>query len=116
MNISLDKFGRFLMENLRDRAINNYEGLASFKWKAPALAALQHDLSTLTPEQRMIVRRCVFESIDAGIHDFLFKLQEPGRLRRVGKLLPTTFLHVSIKGLAEAPTPPAAVSHATTAH
>ncbi len=73
---TLDKFGRFIMENLRDPALERYDGLARGHQKAPSLAQLQADLQSLSEEQRAIVRRCVVSAVDSAIHDFLFKLQE----------------------------------------
>jgi hypothetical protein len=73
---SLDKFGEFLITNFRDSAIDHVDGLLSAHNKAPDLQTLQADLQRLTDEQRAIVRRCVIESIDSGLHDFLFALQE----------------------------------------
>ena len=72
----LDKFGTFLMRNLRDRAIDNYDRLAQGQWKAPKLQALQQDLAAMTEDQRRIVRDCVVNALDVGLHDFLFALQE----------------------------------------
>lgn len=76
MSKELDIFGQFIMKNLRDNAIDQFDGLARGHWKAPGLAKLQKDLTTFTPEQLAIIRRTVVESIDTGVHDFLFSLQE----------------------------------------
>lgn len=75
-NDALDKFGAFLMKNLRDAAIDHYDGLAVGHWKAPAFQKLQKALENLTERQRNIVRQCVIQSLDHGLHDFLFALQE----------------------------------------
>jgi hypothetical protein len=72
----LDKFGEFVMKKLRDPAINNVEGLLRSHWKAPALKKLQSSLTKLTPKEKELVRRCVVQSIDTAIHDFLFAVQE----------------------------------------
>lgn len=71
-----NKFGAFLMKNLRDAAIDDADALLAAHWKAPSLKALQADLAKLTPKQRSVVRRCVIRAIDTGIHDFLFALSE----------------------------------------
>lgn len=73
---SLDKFGRFLMEHLRDRCIEHFDRLAEGRWKAPALLALQASLAALGEQDREVARRAVVSGIDSAIHDFLFKLQE----------------------------------------
>ena len=69
-----DKFGAFLVANLRDTAIDRVDGLLAAHWKSARLQSLQADLGCLTPEQQAVVRRCVAEAIDGGIHDFLFAL------------------------------------------
>lgn len=71
-----DKFGAFLVAKLRDAAIDHADALLAAHWKAPGLQSLQADLGRLTAEQRAIVRRCVVEAVDGGIHDFLFALGE----------------------------------------
>lgn len=71
-----DTFGRFLMVHLRDRGIDNLDGLLAGHWKAPSLKKLQNALRRLPKSQRALVRRAFVESFDAAIHDFLFALQE----------------------------------------
>ena len=72
----LDKFGSFVMRNLRDKGFKYFDLLAKAGWKAPALQKLQQDLMQFTPEQREVVRRAVRRTMDVAIHDFLFALQE----------------------------------------
>src|SRR5262249_25154812 len=50
--------------------------LAQGHWRAEALQQLQADLKQLSESQRAIVRRCIVNTIDGAIHDFLFALQE----------------------------------------
>jgi hypothetical protein len=66
---------KFLMENMRDKAIDYYDGLARGHWKGPALGKLQADLQSLNEQQRAMIRRCVISVVNVAIHDFLFKLQ-----------------------------------------
>jgi hypothetical protein len=73
---ALNKFGKFLVENLRDKGIDCVEGLLTNRWKAPSLQNIQSELSQLTQEQKEIIRLAVIESIDTSIHDFLFALQD----------------------------------------
>jgi hypothetical protein len=73
---SIDKFGKFLVENLRDRGIQSAEFLLENKWKAPSLQELQLELSKLSDAQKGIVMQTVTQSIDTAIHDFLFAIQE----------------------------------------
>jgi hypothetical protein len=76
MGKALEKFGEFVTVKLRDAVIDHADALLAAHWKAPALQNLQADLQRLTAEQRAIVRRCVVASVDSGLHDFLFALQE----------------------------------------
>lgn len=73
---NLEYFGRFIVENLRDRALDHFEILAKRGSKAPALQDLQAALSKLTPAQLEVARRAIRRVIDSAIHDFLFALQE----------------------------------------
>ena len=72
----LSKLGELIMLRLRDRAIDYADGLTRGHWKAPALESVQATLELRDRRQRAAVTRCVTESIDAAIHDFLFALQE----------------------------------------
>jgi hypothetical protein len=74
--VSLDKFGRFVMEHLRDHAIDDVDRLAAAGWKASSVQALQNELVGLTEQQRAVVRRSVITCVDSAIHAFLFHLQE----------------------------------------
>jgi hypothetical protein len=65
-----------MMENLRDRSIGFFDLLAAGHWKAPSLQPLQSSLATLDAEQLSFVREAVIATIDTGLHDFLFRLQE----------------------------------------
>ena len=78
----LDRFGKFLMENLRDKGIASCDILLEGKYKAPALLNLQNALASLNEEQRSIVRRCVVWCLDGATHDFLFKLHERADFER----------------------------------
>jgi hypothetical protein len=74
MSDALDKFGELVVTQLRDRALEFFDMLAAGKWKAPRLLTLQDELAGLSDEQRRIVRRCVVDAVDVGMHDFLFAL------------------------------------------
>jgi hypothetical protein len=76
MGKALDKFGEFVVTKLRDAIIDQADALLSAHWKAPSVQDLQAALQGFTAEQRAIVRRCVVESADSGVHDFLFAMQE----------------------------------------
>ena len=72
----LDKFGAFVMHNLRDRALERHTLLQKGKLKAPAILELQSALAALPKDTRQLLLRCVVDSVDVAIHDFLFALQE----------------------------------------
>ena len=72
----LNSFGKFLVENLRDKGIFYAEGLLDGRWKAPALQDIQSGLSGLSAAEKQVVRKAVISTIDSAIHDFLFALQE----------------------------------------
>ncbi len=76
MATELDTFGAFVMQHLRDEALDYFDGLTEAKWKAPSLKRLQEDLAALAPAERSVTRRCLLAAIDAGVHGFLFSLQE----------------------------------------
>ncbi|MBD7966648.1 hypothetical protein [Paenibacillus gallinarum] len=73
---AIDEFGKVLMNDLRDKSIDFFELLVGRKWKSPSLQKLQTDLQSFNEEQIEIIRRILIRSVDSGIHDFLFKLQD----------------------------------------
>ena len=72
----LDYFGRFICEKLRDPSIDRFDRMSRRACKSPALQSLQGELSQFSAEQIDVIRRCVVSSVDAGIHDLLFAIQE----------------------------------------
>ncbi|MDQ6423622.1 hypothetical protein RB620_29865 [Paenibacillus sp. LHD-117] len=72
---ALDKFGKLVMKDLRDSSISYFDKLIEGKWKAPSLQNLQNDLKIFNEDQINIIRRALVSSLDTGIHDFLFRLQ-----------------------------------------
>lgn len=70
-----DKFGRFLVEKFRDEGLDFYDGLAASRWKSPSLQELQFALTSLSDEQRNIVRHCVIAALDSGLGNFLGALE-----------------------------------------
>ena len=76
MGATLDIFGKFVMENLRDKAFADADLTIQGHWRAPGLQRLQAELSKLSEEQQDVARRLVRKVVDSAIHDFLFALQE----------------------------------------
>ena len=73
---TLDKFGHFLVKNLRDKAIQHLEFVIEGRWKAPAIQKLQNDMKRFNEEEIDIIKRAFINSLDAGVHDLLFAIQE----------------------------------------
>jgi hypothetical protein len=76
MNASLDKFGKLIIDNLRDKQIDYFNGLLEGKWKAEELHELQQKLTTFNDEERKILHDLVENILTNSIHDFLFSIQE----------------------------------------
>ena len=76
MSVELDKFGKFLMSNLRDNAISKLNTLFEGGSKAPALQELQNSLKSINDEEKEILKKAFTNSLDTGLHDFLFSLHE----------------------------------------
>lgn len=72
----VDKFGKFIVENLRDKGIDFAEGLLKKHWKAPNLLEMQNEIANLNDTQKKAFINAITETIDGAIHDFLFALQE----------------------------------------
>ena len=73
---ALDRFGEIVSIDLRDAALRRAEAVLRVQSKAPGLQALQDQLASLSPAQTTAVLALVRSSVECGIHDFLFKLQE----------------------------------------
>lgn len=76
MNNELDIFGKFIIENFRDRAISSINTLLNGENKAPSLSSLQTNLSLFSNEEKEILKTTFIKSIDSGLHDYLLALQE----------------------------------------
>jgi len=72
----VDKFGKFIVENLRDKGIDFAEGLLRKQWKSPSLNDMQNEIATLNDTQKTAFIKAVVQTIDGAMHDFLFALQE----------------------------------------
>ena len=73
---TLDKFGKFIVESLRDKGIDFVERLLNSQWNAPALQNIQTELSKLSDPQKQIIKQAIIAAFDSSIHDFLFALQD----------------------------------------
>lgn len=82
-----DVFGQFLVTEFRDNTIDFFEILVKGDWKSPGLQKLQLELSSFDQDQIDIIRRVLIRSIDTGMHDLLFKLQEQADFENEIKIL-----------------------------
>lgn len=73
---TLNKFGKFLVQNLRDSGINFAENLLANHWKSPELINLQNEIQSFSDDKKNIIRQIVVKTIDNAIHDFLFAVVE----------------------------------------
>jgi hypothetical protein len=72
----LDRFGKFLIEHLRDAPLDDLQRLLDGKMKAPAFRSLQVALGELDSKTIGAVRECVVTILNTAMHDFLFALTE----------------------------------------
>ena len=73
---SLDKFGQFISEKLRDNQIQFAEDVLAGEYKSQRLIDLHQQLLSLDDSQKSIVLSFIRTVVDVGIHDFLFALVE----------------------------------------
>jgi len=76
MNKPLDKFGKIIIDNLRDKQIDYFKGLLEDKWKAEDLKELQQKLKQFNQEERKVLNELIENILTHSIHDFLFSIQE----------------------------------------
>ena len=72
----LESLGKLISVELRDAALNHYLDIESGFSSAPVNRALYEEVKCLRDSDRLIIRKLITASIDAGIHDFLFALNE----------------------------------------
>jgi hypothetical protein len=72
----LELFGKLISEDLRDSSLNRYMDLESDRLGSEYSKQLSKELSTFTGEQKKIIRKVLTASVDTGIHNFLFALEE----------------------------------------
>jgi hypothetical protein len=76
MEQSLDKFGRIIIENLRDKQIDYSNRLLEGKWKADELKELQEKLSKFNKEEKNIIKELIEDILTHSMHDLLSAFQE----------------------------------------
>ncbi|WP_111684371.1 DUF6547 family protein [Winogradskyella tangerina] len=80
MNDTLDKFGKLIVEKLRDKQIDKFQGLLQGKWRDKESKDLHAKLSKLSQEQKQVVADVLEEALEGAMHDFLFAIQESANL------------------------------------
>jgi hypothetical protein len=76
MREPLEKFGAFLVRNLRDKMLFDLDMLLRGAWKAPGLQERQKRVSDFSDAEKQVVSDVVESIIRAGMHDLLLALQE----------------------------------------
>ncbi|MBN7817018.1 DUF6547 family protein [Algoriphagus pacificus] len=80
MNNKLDKFGKLIVEKLRDKQIDWFRGLIQGKWRSQESKELHAKLSKLTQDQKQVVADVLEKVLENSMHDFLFAIQESNDL------------------------------------
>jgi len=73
---ALNHFGKFLIENFRDKAIRQYDMLVHGKLRSPSIQEVQAWAMSLSPADKAMLTRLVVDALDTAMHDFLFSLQD----------------------------------------
>jgi hypothetical protein len=76
MNESLEKFGAFIVRNLRDKMLHDVDMVLHGAWKAPGIQELQKRVASLSDADKMVLRDLAEHITTTGMHDLLFALQE----------------------------------------
>ncbi|MCF7360839.1 hypothetical protein L3V23_01845 [Vibrio sp. A1-b2] len=74
----LDSFGKLLMSEVRDEAIEKYEMIAQGKIRSKSAQDLNSKLSKLDDEQLSLVREVVVSSVDDVLHNLLWMIEQSG--------------------------------------
>ena len=72
----IEKFGKFFVENFRDKSLEYLLGMFDGKWKAPDLQPLQSKVSNLSPELKAVAYELTDGLLTHAMHDLLFAFQE----------------------------------------
>src|SRR3990172_9699044 len=73
---ALDKFGKFMVTNFREKALEQNEMLLKGFLKGKAVQDLQNQIMALPESEKRLIRRVVIDLLDTAMHDFLFALQD----------------------------------------
>ena len=68
----MEKFGKFFVENCRDKALDHLRLILDGHWKTPELQRLQNKASSLSPELKATVYELADELLTQAMTDLLF--------------------------------------------
>ena len=80
MDKNLDEFGKFIITNMRDKQIDNVNGLLKGKWRAKNVKNLQKQLSKFNRDEKKVISDLVEDILNSTMHDLLFAIQESNDL------------------------------------
>ncbi|MBD7970447.1 epimerase [Paenibacillus gallinarum] len=72
----LDFFGQFLMERIRDEAIDDWERIFQGKMRDNESKKIFETLSTFSPEQVQFIANLFPKIVDTTLHHFLWTLEQ----------------------------------------
>lgn len=72
----LDKFGKLIVQSLRDRALEQNEMLLRGQLKGLPMQHLQERIAKLSPDEKALIHDVVVDLLDTALHDVLFSIQE----------------------------------------
>jgi hypothetical protein len=72
----IERFGKFFVENLRDKSLDYLQFMFDGKWKAPELQPLQGKVSNISPDLRQTIYELTESVLTNAMHDLLFAFQE----------------------------------------
>jgi hypothetical protein len=73
---SLEKFGAFIVRNLRDKMLFDLSMILSGRWKAPSLQELQTRISRFSETDKGTLCELAAHLTTTGMHDLLLALQD----------------------------------------
>ncbi|MGS2727544.1 hypothetical protein ACU8DI_13115 [Psychroserpens sp. BH13MA-6] len=80
MSEKLEKFGKLIVEKLRDKQIDWFKGLIQGKLTSTESKELHAELTKLTQEEKQVVADVLEKVLEKSMHDFLFAIQESNDL------------------------------------
>lgn len=80
-NPSLDKFGKLLIEKVRDQAIGDWERFISGEMKGVTAERVKQQTASLTSEQKTIICNLIPMVVDTTLHHLLYIAEQEQSLR-----------------------------------